>query len=123
MATQVETLLHTTSTTTATTPGTPSPSLQEDDPQPLAGHGELSPEPSSKQAGEESSPQDKKEFREAPPPKVNPWTKKLNAVTVNGQAAGEPRRAPRFVLGINTLHTLLFSAEGRVCIKQLSQIR
>ncbi|KAM9451357.1 la-related protein 1 isoform 2-T2 [Clarias gariepinus] len=87
MATQVETLLHTTSTTTATTPGTPSPSLQEDDPQPLAGHGELSPEPSSKQAGEESSPQDKKEFREAPPPKVNPWTKKLNAVTVNGQAA------------------------------------
>lgn len=31
----------------------------------------------------------KKEFAEAPPPKVNPWTKKMNAVTVvnvNGQA-------------------------------------
>ncbi|KAK7925722.1 hypothetical protein WMY93_008032 [Mugilogobius chulae] len=31
----------------------------------------------------------KKEFTEAPPPKVNPWTKKMNAVTVvsvNGQA-------------------------------------
>lgn len=30
----------------------------------------------------------KKEFAEAPPPKVNPWTKKMNAVTVvsvNGQ--------------------------------------
>lgn len=30
----------------------------------------------------------KKEFTEAPPPKVNPWTKKMNAVTVvnvNGQ--------------------------------------
>jgi len=32
-----------------------------------------------------------KEFTEAPPPKVNPWTKKMNAVTVvsvNGQAHG-----------------------------------
>lgn len=31
----------------------------------------------------------KKEFTEAPPPKVNPWTRKMNAVTVvsvNGQA-------------------------------------
>lgn len=31
----------------------------------------------------------RKEFTEAPPPKVNPWTKKMNAVTVvsvNGQA-------------------------------------
>lgn len=32
---------------------------------------------------------DRKEFAEAPPPKVNPWTRKMNAVTVvsvNGQA-------------------------------------
>lgn len=32
---------------------------------------------------------DKKEFADAPPPKVNPWTRKMNAVTVvsvNGQA-------------------------------------
>lgn len=31
---------------------------------------------------------DRKEFAEAPPPKVNPWTRKMNAVTVvsvNGQ--------------------------------------
>ncbi|XP_058270942.1 la-related protein 1-like isoform X2 [Hemibagrus wyckioides] len=34
-------------------------------------------------------PVEKKEFREAPPPKVNPWTKKLNSVTVNGQTAPE----------------------------------
>lgn len=88
MATQVETLLHT------TTP-TPTPLLQDEDLQPAAGHGALTPEPSSEQAGEENSLQEnveeeKKEFREAPPPKVNPWTKKLNSVTVNGQtAAGE----------------------------------
>ena len=71
-------------------------------------------EQSSKQAKEESNNQEKdnldqgafdnkhtagdsdddakcnrKEFTEAPPPKVNPWTKKMNAVTVvsvNGQA-------------------------------------
>lgn len=68
-------------------------------------------EQSSKQAKEESNNQEKdnldqeasnnkhttedggkcskKEFAEAPPPKVNPWTKKMNAVTVvsvNGQA-------------------------------------
>ena len=37
---------------------------------------------------EESAKRSKKEFAEAPPPKVNPWPKKLNAVTVvsvNGQ--------------------------------------
>lgn len=92
MATQVETLLHNTNTTT------PTPLLQDEDLQPPAGHGALTPEPSSEQAGEENSLQEnenenveeKKEFREAPPPKVNPWTKKLNSVTVNGQtAAGE----------------------------------
>lgn len=27
----------------------------------------------------------KKELKEAPPPRVNPWTKKLNAVSMNGQ--------------------------------------
>ncbi|MEQ2251079.1 hypothetical protein ILYODFUR_007296, partial [Ilyodon furcidens] len=35
----------------------------------------------------------KKEFTEAPPPKVNPWTRKMNAVTVvsvNGEAHTEP---------------------------------
>lgn len=79
MATQVETPLHTNNT----------PLLQEEDLQPPAAHGALTPEP--KQAGEENSLQEKenveekKEFREAPPPKVNPWTKKLNSVTVNGQ--------------------------------------
>lgn len=84
MATQVETLLHTTAT----------PLLQEEeDLQPPAGHRALTPEPSSKQAGEESSLQEKKEFREAPPPKVNPWTKKLNSVTVNGQTA--PGKRPQ----------------------------
>ncbi|CAL8399176.1 unnamed protein product [Boreogadus saida] len=38
---------------------------------------------------EDSSKGNPKEFTEAPPPKVNPWTKKMNAVTVvnvNGQA-------------------------------------
>ncbi|KAG9351932.1 hypothetical protein JZ751_023183, partial [Albula glossodonta] len=38
---------------------------------------------------EEDMKCNKKEFAEAPPPKVNPWTKKMNAVTVvsvNGQA-------------------------------------
>lgn len=87
MATQVETLLHSTSTPT------PSPLLQEEDLQPPAEHGALTPEPSSQQAEEESSLQggetveEKKQFREAPPPKVNPWTKKLNSGTVNGQTA------------------------------------
>lgn len=91
MATQVETLLHTTT-----------PLLHEEDLQLPTGHGALSPEPSSKQAGEESSLQEnveeKKEFREAPPPKVNPWTRKLNSVTVNGQTApGElPEHFPLF---------------------------
>lgn len=60
---------------------------------------------SSQQANEEESKEDcdsqdnqneegvkgcnKKDFTEAPPPKVNPWTRKMNAVTVvnvNGQA-------------------------------------
>lgn len=55
----------------------------------------------SNNQGKENLPQDsqsdsseggknnQKEFTEAPPPKVNPWTKKMNAVTVvsvNGQA-------------------------------------
>lgn len=38
---------------------------------------------------EEAVKSGRKEFTEAPPPKVNPWTKKMNAVTVvsvNGQA-------------------------------------
>lgn len=58
-------------------------------------------EQTSKQATEESKGGDsdekqneegvkgRKEFTEAPPPKVNPWTRKMNAVTVvsvNGQA-------------------------------------
>lgn len=46
-----------------------------------------SDEQTSDEGGKES---DKKEFTEAPPPKVNPWTRKVTAVTVvsvNGQAA------------------------------------
>ncbi|GAA6084847.1 la-related protein 1 isoform X1 [Tachysurus ichikawai] len=68
MATQVETLLHTSNST----PLTP----------------DLTPEPGSKQADDDTV-EDKKELREAPPPKVNPWTKKPNSVTVNGQTAPE----------------------------------
>lgn len=64
--------------------------------------GTLAPEkPSSHQEGKEDCDSqdypdeedtkgcDKKDFTEAPPPKVNPWTRKMNAVTVvnvNGQA-------------------------------------
>lgn len=49
---------------------------------------------SEEQAGEDGGKEsDKKEFTEAPPPKVNPWTRKVTAVTVvsvNGQAGSYP---------------------------------
>lgn len=50
---------------------------------------ENSPEGSPSDSKEDVK-NNKKEFTEAPPPKVNPWTKKMNPVTVvvavNGQA-------------------------------------
>lgn len=83
MATQVETLLHTSNST----PLTP----------------DLTPEPGSKQADDDTV-EDKKELREAPPPKVNPWTKKPNSVTVNGQTA--PGELPQ--------HWALFNTQKRM---------
>lgn len=51
--------------------------------------GERSDRDSDDKPNEESAKSgDRKEFAEAPPPKVNPWTRKMNAVTVvsvNGQ--------------------------------------
>lgn len=40
----------------------------------------------------------RKEFTEAPPPKVNPWTKKMTVVSVNGQA--HPGTYPRQSLSL-----------------------
>lgn len=58
---------------------------------------------------------DKKEFTEAPPPKVNPWTRKMNAVTVvsvNGQA--HHGLYPPYVL-IYWLSVLCWCLSAQVC--------
>lgn len=57
----------------------------------------------------------RKEFTEAPPPKVNPWTRKMNAVTVvsvNGQA--HHGLYPPFML-IYWLSVLCWCPSAQVC--------